>query len=134
MKDSLDLSITPKNVEFNLPKISDKAFRNQNFADYQYEVIIKSIKNFESALDDEHEVAVRLASFGQSVMMQVTEIGYSNPALIHFYGYVNGSKSELIQHVSQLNFLLMAAPKTEPGLPPRRIGFSIESNADQASE
>lgn len=39
-----------------------------------------------------------------------------------FKGYVNGKFSTLIQHVSQLNFLLTSIEK-EPDRPKRTIGF-----------
>lgn len=117
-----------------LPKVPDpqllepSVFRNRQLADYQYEILMKSIKSYEENLDDDQEVAIQLASFGQSVVMQVTDIGYSNPSLIHFYGFVNNVRSELIQHVSQLSFLLTVVPKLNPELPARRIGFEIEIN------
>lgn len=98
--------------------------RNYNLADYSYEVIMKRIKEFEDELDDEHEVSVKLTSFGQSVTMAVTSIGYSNPSTLVFYGLVGGQRATLIQHVSQLNFLLIASPKADPQKPPRRIGFA----------
>lgn len=44
-----------------------------------------------------------------------------------FKGYVNGRMSTLIQHVSQLNFLLTSVPK-EPDKPKRKIGFSTSSD------
>lgn len=59
------------------------------------------------------------------MVMQVTEIGYHNPSLIFFYGYVDGQFSQLIQNVSQLNFLLTVLPKSDPDKPPNRIiGFN----------
>lgn len=93
-------------------------------ADWQYEVILKEIKDFEKNLDNDHEVALKLASFGQSITMSVTEIGYQNPCLIYYYGYVNGKYCQLIQHVSQISFLMIAEPKSDPLKNPRRvIGF-----------
>ncbi len=97
--------------------------RNYQSAEYQFEILMKMIKEFEEELDENHEVAAQLAAFGQSIVMQVTSIGYINPAVIRFYGYVNGQKSQLIQHISQLNFLLMAVQKTDPERPAHRIGF-----------
>lgn len=94
-----------------IPKID---VRNYNLADYSYEVIMERIKEFEDELDDDHEVAVKLASFGQTVIMSVTDIGYSNPSTLVFYGYVDGQYAMLVQHMSQLNFLLLAVPKAEP--------------------
>ncbi|GIQ70770.1 hypothetical protein DUZ99_01970 [Xylanibacillus composti] len=102
--------------------------RNYHLADRQYEIIMESIREFESELDDDLEVAVQLAAFGQSVVMHVTALGYSNPSLIHFYGYVNGVQSELIQHINQLSFLLTSVPKKDPNKPARRIGYIQEDN------
>jgi hypothetical protein len=112
----------PKTSVFDSKKLTE-LMRNYQHADYQYELIMKSIKEFESTLDDNSEIALHLAAFGQSLVMQVTDVAYSNPSLIHFYGFVNGSKSHLIQHISQLSFLLTAVPKSSPDRPARRIGF-----------
>ncbi len=98
--------------------------RDHRMADYSYEVIMDRIKEFESDLDSDHETGVMLASFGRSVTMSVTDIGYSNPSTLVFYGYVNAKPATLIQHMSQLNFLLIAVPKADPEKPPRRIGFA----------
>ena len=99
--------------------------RDHSMADYAHEVILKRIKEFQDELDDEHEVALQLASFGQSITLAVTAIGYSNPSTLVFYGYVNGRPATLIQHMSQLNFLLLSVQKQDPGKPPRRIGFEL---------
>lgn len=104
--------------------------RNYNAADYSYEIILAHIEAFEDELDDEHEVAVKLASFGQSVTLSVTNIGYSNPSTLVFDGYVGNQKATLIQHMSQLNFLLVAVPKRDPEKPPHRLG-RIGFNADR---
>ena len=101
--------------------------RNYHLADYQYELLCSYIKEFQEGLDDEHEVGLKLASFGQSITLNVANIGYSNPSLIHFYGYCNGSKVHLIQHINQLNFLLISIPKADPEKPARRIGFQTNS-------
>ena len=95
-----------------------------NYASYSYEVIMERIKEFEDELDDDHEVAVKLASFGQTITMSVTGIGYSNPSTLVFHGFVGEQAATLIQHMSQLNFLLLAVKKAVPEKPPRRIGFS----------
>jgi hypothetical protein len=102
--------------------------RDYGLADYQYEILMEAIKEFEDQLDDSQEVGVLLASFGQSIVMQVTNIGYSNPSLIHFHGFVNGKKSELIQNVNQLSFLLTSVAKSDPNKPARRIGFIQDEN------
>ena len=93
-------------------------------AKYAHEVIMERIKEFEDALDNEHEVALKLASFGQSITLAITDIIYSNPSTLIFYGLVGGQQAALIQDKSQLNFLLVAVPKHDPEKPPRRIGFT----------
>lgn len=57
--------------------------------------------------------------------MYVDSIGYQNPDMLYFYGTINGNEAQLIQHVSQLNFLLMALPKIESDTEPKRIGFTV---------
>lgn len=104
-----------------------KALRNYNLADYSYEVIIERIKEFEDTLDNDQEVALQLASFGQSITLSVVDIGYSNPSTLVFHGYVGDQPATLIQHMSQLNFLLLAVKKADPEKPPRRIGFESPS-------
>lgn len=113
--------------QIKMPDLSIPEIRNFNYADYTYEVIMERIKEFEDSLDDDHEIAIRLASFGQSITMSVTEIGYSNPSTLVFYGLIGDQRATLIQHVSQLNFLLLSVKKEDPEKPPRRIGFDLPS-------
>ena len=110
------------NNRFPVPEID---LRNYDLADWQYEKISEQIKEFQDGLDNDHELALKLTNFGQSIMLSVTDIGYQNPCLIYYYGYVNDKYCQLIQHVSQINFLLMAVPKSDPEKPARRvkIGF-----------
>lgn len=103
--------------------------RNYQNADYQYEILCKCIKNFQDNLDNEHEVGLLLASFGQSVLLNISNIGYSNPCLIHFYGTYNGLETHLIQHISQLNFLLTAVPKQNPDKPAKRISIGFDTTS-----
>lgn len=92
-------------------------------AEWQYKCIREEVKEFENNLDNDHEVALQLTNFGKSILLNVTNIGYQNPCLIYYYGTVNGKYCQLIQHVSQINFLLMSVEKEHPQKPPRRIGF-----------
>lgn len=105
---------------FEVPEI-----RNYHLADYQYEVITNQIKDFESLLDDDKEIALKLTNFGQNIIMNIDKIGYSNPSLIHYYGYVNGDYAQLTQHISQINFLLTTVERKDKSKPPRRIGFDL---------
>lgn len=86
--------------------------------------LLKSINEFDSQLDKTKQVGIRLVSFGQTVTFAVGAIGYNNPSLIYFYGTLeNGSKVQLVQHVSQISFLMMAVDKINPEEPKRKIGF-----------
>jgi len=93
-------------------------------AEWMYERIAKSIMAFEKKLDSEHEVALRLVSFGPNEAFHITDMGFWEPDLIHFHGRNGaGNPVVMIQHISQVNVLLVAAPKQKPE--PRRIGFQI---------
>lgn len=99
--------------------------RNPHLADWMYEKIMKQISEFESKLDSDSEVAVRLASFGSSILMSIEDIGFQNPDLLYFYGMVDGKPAQLIQHINQLNFLLWSVPKLDPQQPARRIAIGF---------
>ena len=105
--------------------------RDYSMADWKYEKLKEQIEEFQENLLDNVDVCIQLASFGQTVLMIVDEIGYQNPDLLFFYGTVNGNEAELIQHVSQLSFLLMTQPKPEPQAKPRRIGFITDEEVEE---
>ena len=45
------------------------SIRDYDMADWKYEKIMEQIHNFEETLDPEHEIALKLASFGSSITM-----------------------------------------------------------------
>lgn len=96
---------------------------SMSYSDTQFEIIKKYVLDFQAGLDKDHDVALLLTNFGQSVIMEVTEIGYEESVLMVFRGYVNGKMSTLIQHISQLNFLITSVSK-DPEKPKRKIGFN----------
>lgn len=96
-----------------------------SYSDTQFEIIKRYVLDFQASLDPEHDVGLMLTNFGQKMLMAVTDIGYEKSVLMVFRGYVDGKEATLIQHVSQLNFLLMAVPK-DPDKPKRKIGFSAD--------
>lgn len=120
----------PEIPSFKMPEIEpieiDTPLQHM-WADEQFEILKKYITEFEKNLDEEHEVGMMLTNFGQSVLMQVTNITYEEPVLFVFKGFVNGKESTLIQHMNQLNFLLTSVEK-EPERPKRRIGFSVSED------
>ena len=121
-------TIIPK-YDFDLSEtIKSINIRDYSLADWKYEKIKEQIEDFQNALSDDVDVCVALASFGTNMIMQVTDIGYQNPDMLYFYGYIDGNETQLIQHTSQLNFVLMAVKKDEPERPPRRIGFAVDTD------
>ncbi len=104
--------------------------RDYHLADWKYENIMEEIQNFEKNLDEEHEIALKLTSFGSSITMIITSIGYQNPDMLYFYGFVNGKDAQLIQHVSQLNFLILSIERQDKTKPARRIGFTTSDKTD----
>lgn len=113
--------------KFDLPEIPTPPVA-YSYSDTQFEILQEYIEEFQSTLDDEHEVGLLLTNFGQATLMQVCEISYEESVLLIFKGYVNGKYSTLIQHVSQLNFLITSVRK-EPDRPKRKIGF-IHPNSE----
>ena len=88
--------------------------------------VMSQIQEFEAALDLEHEVGIQLVSFGQAVVIHVQNIGYIQPNLVLFAGMTDDKKPmKLIQHMSQLSFLLTAVPRLDPDAKRRPIGFLV---------
>ena len=110
--------------EIHLPEMPDMPHWYM-WSDTQFEIIKKYVEDFEASLDQEHEVGLMLTNFGQSILMQVAEIGYEKSVLMVFKGIVNGNPATLIQHINQLSFMLTAVPRPEPEKPKAKIGFII---------
>ncbi|MDI9472487.1 MAG: DUF6173 family protein [Bacillota bacterium] len=103
-----------------------KAFQEAAYArsaEHVFDVIRKEIEQKEKDLDHEHEIIMSFTSFGHSVSMYVEAIKYKEPHFIFFYGLIDNKKSVLIQHVSQLSFLITVERIQTEQRPPRRIGF-----------
>lgn len=91
--------------------------------------LLSQMNRFDQNLDADHEVGVKLVSFGQSITFHVSALSYYNPSLIIFIGLTeDGNRVELVQNTSQISFLLIALPKLQPEQPKRKIGF-IQENA-----
>jgi len=89
------------------------------------ERLVAWIRAFEDDLDPAQEVALGFAGSDAGVL-QIEGIGYSDPDLVTFTGTdEDGLRTQLIQHVSQLNVILRAVPSASPDEAPRRIGFTL---------
>lgn len=93
-----------------------------------YERLCVQIKDFQKTLDSTQEVGASLVSFNSDHVFHIIDLGYHGTDMIIFYGENNsGNKMTLLQHVSQLNVLLIAVPSLDKSKPARRIGFSNEN-------
>jgi hypothetical protein len=93
-------------------------------AESAYTRMVDYIKDFESELDSQHEVGARLVSFG-GFEFHIEDMGYYGPDIISFSGVnLKGEPVQLVQHISQLNVLLMALKKR--GDSATRIGFVLD--------
>ena len=92
-----------------------------------HDLLILYIRDFESRLDAEQEIAMGFAG-DEAGVLRIEGIGYFDPDIVTFYGTDDlGAQTQLIQHVSQLSVTLRAVPKEIGEEPPRRIGFQLTS-------
>lgn len=91
-------------------------------AEEVFEHLMARVNSFQAGLSEKEEIGLRLANFGEAAQIHIREIRYKNPNLIEFYG-VNPDDHNviLVQHISQLNFLLVAVKPFEEK--PFRMGF-----------
>ena len=120
-----------RRVAAQLIEPGDAADAARSPAESTYRRLIKYIGQFEMQLDRDHEIGGRFVSFGDDTHFHIADVGYWNPDIITFDGFdKNGNRVKLIQHVSQLNVLLVAVRKMTPSEePPRRIGFDLGKDA-----
>jgi len=95
-------------------------------AEWAHDRLVMYIRNFESQLDAQQEIAMGFAS-DETGVLRIEGLGYFDPDILTFYGRdESGAKTQLIQHVSQLSVTLRAVPKETRAEPPRRIGFHLQ--------
>jgi len=92
-------------------RVKAKPVEKKSAAEWAYERLILYIQNFEKTLDNEHEVAMGFVG-GDAGVLKIEGMGYFDPDIVTFYGRdAAGSKTQLVQHVSQLSVILRAVPK-----------------------
>ncbi|WP_439103431.1 DUF6173 family protein [Celeribacter marinus] len=112
--------------------LSRKPLDQKSPAEWAYERLILYINNFEQQLDNEHEIAMGFAG-SESGVLRIEGIGYFDPDIVTFYGTDGtGAKTQLVQHVTQLNVMLRALPKHEPEAAPARIGFRLAADLENS--
>lgn len=103
-------------------------------ARWAYERLILYIQNFEKQLDAEHEIAIGMTG-GDIGLLRIEGMGYFDPDIVTFYGSdPTGARTQLIQHVTQLNVMLRALPKRSDQAEPARIGFRLAADLEQQSD
>lgn len=111
--------------ENDLPPALQGPAEQKSPARWAYERLIVYIQNFEKQLDEEHEVAMGFVG-GDAGVIRIEGMGYFDPDIVTFYGTDPvGTKTQLIQHVSQLSVMLRALPKHIDQPEPNRIGFQL---------
>lgn len=101
-------------------------------AQWAYERLILYIQNFEKTLDNEHEIAMGFTGADAGIL-RIEGMGYFDPDVVTFYGSdPAGAKTQLVQHVSQLNVMLRALPKQAEEAEPQRIGFRLAQGLEKA--
>lgn len=128
MAKATDNAPTPKKATAKKSQPEKQAVdRAKSPAEWAHDRLVMYIRNFESQLDSQHEIAMGFAS-DESGVLRIEGLGFFDPDIITFYGRdEDGAKTQLIQHVSQLSVTLRAVPKTPSAEPPRRIGFQLNS-------
>ncbi len=107
------------------PELSAIPIDQKSPAEWAYERLVLYIRNFEEQLDPDQEVAMGFAG-GDVGVMRIMGLGFFAPDIITFYGADDdGVKTQLVQHVSQLNVMLRAAPKEDDTRAANRIGFRL---------
>lgn len=116
----------------NLPlpaKVAQKSPEQKSPAEWAYERLVLYIQKFEEGLDADQEVGMGFAG-SDAGMLHIQGMGFFAPDMITFYGAdPSGVKTQLVQHVSQLNVMLKAAPKMNEE--PARIGFQMREKLEE---
>lgn len=115
-----------------LPERMKTPVSGKSPAQWAYERLILYVRNFEQQLDGAHEVAMGFTGTDAGVL-RIEGMGYFDPDIVTFYGTdTSGTRTQLIQHVSQLNVLLRALPKPRDDVPPNRIGFRLVAELEKS--
>lgn len=114
--------------------VAKRPVEQKSPAEWAYERIVLYIKNFEETLASEEEVAMGFVG-GDMGVLRIQGIGFFAPDLITFYGAdESGARTQLVQHVSQLNLMLRATPKPAAQSAPTRIGFRLAQDLENQSQ
>ncbi|MEO1562617.1 MAG: DUF6173 family protein [Pseudomonadota bacterium] len=138
--DAMENAVLPEAYAIHVPREKSgkpveegKAERHADLAqkspaEWAYDRVAMYIQNFEKTLNPDEEVGMGFAG-SDAGTLRIEGMGYFAPDMITFYGRdIMGKHRQLIQHVSQLNVLLVAEPKPEEAEAPNRIGFQLRGD------
>lgn len=108
------------------PQGDDADYATLHAAEDVFNHLLARVKDFQATLPENYELGIQLANLGANKAMNVRGMGYRNPNIIEFYGLLDGkTQVAVVQHVSQLSFMLVAVPPVEAEKP-YRIGFGAD--------
>ena len=85
--------------------------------------LLRRVQDFQEKLDENEELGLQLANFGLASAIHIRQTAYRNPNLIEFSGVdLEENEVVLVQHISQLNFMLRAVKPLDQE-EPFRMGF-----------
>jgi hypothetical protein len=118
-------------VDTRVPEaVAAKPVQEKSAAQWAYERLVLYIQNFEQTLDKDHEVAMGFAGSSAGAL-RIEGMGYFDPDIVTFYGSdESGTRTQLVQHVSQLSVLLRALPKQPEAPEAKRIGFRLAADLE----
>lgn len=124
-----DLSALNKIYEDKQKTVRAAEMALSNSAEAISQKLFEAIRAYQQLLPDKDDVALQVVTFGSNTSILVERIGYIGSNLVVFGGKDSSGKPlELIQHINQLSFLMMVAPKPSVEAPRRQIGFAGEWN------
>ena len=111
--------------------VAGKPTEQKSPAQWAYERTVLYLKNFEEQLDNDHEIAMGFVG-GDAGVLRIEGMGYFDPDIVTFYGSdPAGGRTQLVQHVTQLNVMFRALPKAVEGKAPNRIGFQLVEDLEK---
>jgi hypothetical protein len=113
----------PPFLDINRSLIPSMPPRPPSPAESAFNTLVEQIREFETTLTDEEAVGSLLASFGQSVHLNINSVRRVGQFIRMDGTLADGGQASLVQHFTQISVLLLKVNTEEPRKP---IGFITE--------